>query len=154
MLTTVLSVKELNGGINIGAKQEPLTMDTKFRRSSSYDNYYKQSQGRPNLRVLEMSPVQQIIVEETGGAVKASGVVYTDYASGQTLNATANKEVILSAGAFKTPQILMLSVCCSVTSRLCFRCLQDSRESAQLRRLPRLGFNKSLPMKTLARSEC
>lgn len=57
-----------------------------------------------------MSQVQQIILQEVGDTVAATGVVYLDYASGQTRNATAKKEVILSAGAMKTPQLLMLSV--------------------------------------------
>jgi choline dehydrogenase len=57
-----------------------------------------------------MSPAQQVILEKAGDAFRASGVVYTDSSSGQTLNATAKKEVILSSGAFKTPQLLMLSV--------------------------------------------
>ena len=57
-----------------------------------------------------MSPVQQVILQESGNGSVATGVVYTDYATGQTLNATATKEVIMSAGAIKTPQLLMLSV--------------------------------------------
>jgi choline dehydrogenase len=86
-------------------------MDSQYRRSSSYNSYYMQARDRPNLKVLEMSPVHQIILEKAGDTVVATGVVYNDYASGQTLNATATKEVILSAGALKTPQLLMLSVC-------------------------------------------
>ncbi|KAI9148975.1 GMC oxidoreductase [Paramyrothecium foliicola] len=101
--------EELNGGVNIGAKQETFTMDTQFQRTSSYDSYYMQAKNRQNLKVLTMSPVQQIILEVTDDAVKATGVVYLDYATGQALNATANKEVILSAGALTTPQLLMLS---------------------------------------------
>ncbi|CAG5179622.1 uncharacterized protein ALTATR162_LOCUS9378 [Alternaria atra] len=102
-------VQDLNGGTNIGTKHEPFTMDNQYRRSSSYDSYYMQARNRPNLKVLEMSPVQQVILEKAGDAVVATGVVYIDYATGQTLNATAKKEVILSAGALKTPQLLMLS---------------------------------------------
>ncbi|KAF2131244.1 GMC oxidoreductase [Dothidotthia symphoricarpi CBS 119687] len=102
-------VEDLNNGNNVGTKQEQFTMDTKYRRSSSYDSYYMQARDRPNLKVLELSPVQQIILEGTGEDMTASGVVYIDYASGQTINATANKEVIMSAGSIKTPQLLMLS---------------------------------------------
>lgn len=80
--------------------QEKLTMDANYRRSSSYDNYYMQAKGRSNLKVLPFSPVQQIILEKEGSDITATGVVYTDYASGMTLNATANREVIMSAGSF------------------------------------------------------
>jgi choline dehydrogenase-like flavoprotein len=106
----ICSVEELNGGNNTGAKQEPLTMNTKFQRSSSYDNYYQQAKGSSNLKVLTFSPVQQLILTESTEGVTTTGVVYVDYASGQTLNATANKEVIMSAGSIQTPQLLMLSV--------------------------------------------
>lgn len=102
--------EELNGGTNVGVKHEPFTQDAQARRSSSYDSFYMQAKNRSNLKVLTRSPVQQLILQESGDGVIATGVVYLDYASGQTLNATASKEVIISAGAFKTPQLLMLSV--------------------------------------------
>lgn len=102
-------VADLNAGNNIGAKQEPLTIDTHFRRSSSYDNYYMQAKDRPNLKVLPFSPVSRIVLEQQGEVVVATGVIYTDYASGHTFNVTARKEVVLSAGTFRTPQLLMLS---------------------------------------------
>ncbi|KAF2664540.1 glucose-methanol-choline oxidoreductase [Microthyrium microscopicum] len=101
-------VEELNNGTNIGAKQEMLTIDSLFHRSSSYDNYYMQAQNRPNLKVLPFSPVKRLILTESSKGVIATSVVYVDYTSGETLNATA-KEVILSAGSFQTPQLLMLS---------------------------------------------
>ena len=100
---------ELNTGNNFGAKQEPLTLDTRYRRNSAYDNYYMQAAGRANLQVLTFSPVQRIILEQQGSSIVATGVVYNDYASGATINVTATKEVIMSAGSFQTPQLLLLS---------------------------------------------
>ena len=100
----------MNGGTNLGAKHEPFTIDAEAHRSSSYDSFYMQARNRHNLKVLTNSPVQQLILEESDDGVTATGVVYIDYASGQTMNATASKEVIMSAGALKTPQLLMLSV--------------------------------------------
>ncbi|KAI9846711.1 MAG: hypothetical protein M1837_003766 [Sclerophora amabilis] len=100
---------DLNTGNNVGAKQETLTLDTEYHRSSAYDNYYIQAMDRPNLRVLTGAPVQRIILKEEGSAVYATGVIYTDYASGATINATCSKEVIMSAGSFQTPQLLLLS---------------------------------------------
>jgi choline dehydrogenase-like flavoprotein len=74
-----------------------------------------QAKNRPNLKVLTFSPVNQLILEQEGENVVATGVVYVDYASGQQFNATA-KEVILSTGSFHTPQLLMLSVSLASTS--------------------------------------
>ena len=100
---------ELNAGNNVGAKQEPLTIDTKFHRSSAYDNYYMAAVGRSNLKVLTYAPVQRLILEQQGSDIITTGVVYTDYASGSTMNVTATKEVIMSAGSIQTPQLLLLS---------------------------------------------
>jgi hypothetical protein len=74
-----------------------------------------QAKNRSNLRVLPFSPVQQLILEKCAENLTATGVVYIDYAGGQTVNATANKEVILSAGSIQTPQLLMLSVSCCLS---------------------------------------
>jgi hypothetical protein len=98
-----------------------------------------------------MSPVQQIILDETADGVVASGVVYTDYSSGQTVNATAKKEVIISAGTFKTPQLLMLSVWQLKYSK--FSHAYHSRELALLIFLRKLGSNSMLSVKMWARSE-
>lgn len=97
-------------GNNIGAKQEPLTIDAMFQRSSSFDNYYQQAKSRPNLKVLTLAAVQQIVISQNGPELAATGVVYMDQNTGMVMNATASKEVILSAGAIQTPQLLMLSV--------------------------------------------
>lgn len=81
-----------------------------------------QAKDRPNLKVLPFSPVQQLILDENAGNLTATGVVYIDYAGGQTLNATASKEVIMSAGSIQTPQLLMLSVRCylhMICGRVC-----------------------------------
>ncbi|KAK5948501.1 hypothetical protein OHC33_010535 [Knufia fluminis] len=100
---------ELNSGNNVGAKQEPLTIDAMFQRSSSFDNYYQQAKSRPNLKVLTLAAVRQIMISQNGPALAATGVVYMDQNTGMVMNATANKEVILSAGSIQTPQLLMLS---------------------------------------------
>jgi len=101
---------ELNNGTNVGAKREPFTSDG-FRRASSYDAYYLPVENRTNLHVATRAQVQSIILEQkVNGSLLATGVVYNDIASGMTLNVSANNEVILSAGAIQTPQVLMLSV--------------------------------------------
>ena len=58
---------------------------------------------RPNLTILTKTQVSKVILEEG----RAVGVEYKQ--GGKVHHAKANKEVILSAGAFGSPQLLMLS---------------------------------------------
>jgi choline dehydrogenase len=102
-------VRDLDTGDNIGAKQEPLVLDAQQQRVSSYDGYYKPVRNRANLLVKERSQVSQIILEERSTGLMATGVIYSDSLSGSTLNVTASKEVILSAGTFQTPQLYVLT---------------------------------------------
>lgn len=60
---------------------------------------------RDNLRVLTKSHVVKVIIGHH--TKEAVGVIYVH--DGKTFAAKAKKEVILSAGAINTPQILMLS---------------------------------------------
>ena len=102
-------VGELNNGSTIGVKQGTGTVDSNFQRSGSYSGYYMQAQNRANLDVLDLAPVHQIMLQEDS-SLKATGVVFEDQTTGALLNVSATKEVILSAGAFQSPQLLMLSV--------------------------------------------
>ena len=80
------------------------------KRDSAYDAYYVPIEQRTNLNAVTYGRVQQINLDGTMGSMKATGVTYTDMNLGMTMNVTARKEVIVSAGAVQTPQILMLSV--------------------------------------------
>ncbi len=75
----------------------------KGRRSSTSLTYIQPNRHRPNLRVLTEAYVTKV---EFDGR-EATGVVYERY--GQTHHARARREVILSAGALQTPQLLQLS---------------------------------------------
>ncbi|KAL4995889.1 hypothetical protein BDV10DRAFT_202697 [Aspergillus recurvatus] len=60
---------------------------------------------RPNVMVLTETMVQKVVIDEDNGGRKvARGVQLVD---GQVY--TASKEVVVSAGAYRTPQVLMLS---------------------------------------------
>jgi choline dehydrogenase-like flavoprotein len=73
------------------------------RRSSASTAYLKQTLHRPNLKIITGALTTRVILEGT----IATGV---EFAYGpDVLSVTASKEIILSAGAFNTPQILMLS---------------------------------------------
>ncbi len=73
------------------------------RRSSTARAYLRPAMARPNLTVATGALVRRIVIE--GG--RATEV---DYArGGQTQSARAAREVILCAGAYGSPQVLMLS---------------------------------------------
>lgn len=104
-------VNELNTGNNTGIRQGTGCLDSKYRRSSSYDSFYKQAEGRPNLDVLYYAVAQAIQFGKTGnGTTRATGITYIDEQEGLWHVANATKEVIVSMGAFQTPQFLMVSV--------------------------------------------
>jgi choline dehydrogenase-like flavoprotein len=72
-------------------------------RQDSATAYLGPARGRKNLRVLTGAQVERVLIE--GG--KACGVVFRR--GGERFRAAARAEVVLSAGAFGTPQLLMLS---------------------------------------------
>jgi choline dehydrogenase len=89
---------ELNGPSNEGFAQTPVTQRG-GRRWSAADAYLHPAARRPNLTVLTGEPVRRVVIEQG----RAVGVEY----GWQRLN--ARREVILSAGAVGSPQLLMLS---------------------------------------------
>lgn len=73
------------------------------RRFSTAVGYLKEARKRPNLTVLTNALVSKILFE----GKRAVGVAYVK--NGLNQSARANGEVLLSAGAIKSPQILELS---------------------------------------------
>jgi choline dehydrogenase len=79
------------------------------RRSSTYHAFLEgEAEQRPNLEVICGAQVTRVILEGGAGGLRATGVEYRSE-DGATVVAQAAKEVILSAGAVGSPQILMLS---------------------------------------------
>ena len=73
------------------------------RRSSAAVSYLRPARARPNLEVVTGACVTRIVVERG----TATGV---EYRCGRSaVHAHASREVIVSAGTFNTPQVLMLS---------------------------------------------
>lgn len=96
------TVTDFNSGSLMGAQYCSSTINPdNANRASSQTSFLDAAITRTNLVVYEYSVASQILFD---GNKTASGVQLT---SGITL--TANKEVILSAGAFQSPQLLMLS---------------------------------------------
>ena len=74
------------------------------KRHSTADAFLKPILTRPNLKVVTRAQVKQILIEND----RAVGV---EYLTGKTSTEKvyATKEVVLSAGAFQSPQLLLLS---------------------------------------------
>ncbi|KAI0671884.1 GMC oxidoreductase [Trametes maxima] len=63
---------------------------------------------RPNLKVITQAQVTRILFDRSGATPRAIGAEFT-HPNGEKFQVKARKEVVLSAGAVHTPQILMLS---------------------------------------------
>src|SRR5215467_12072906 len=73
------------------------------RRMSVAHCYLRPAMRRPNLDILTEAPTRRVLLEGT----RCVGVVYERW--GRRIEARAGREVILSAGAVATPQLLELS---------------------------------------------
>ncbi|EKJ68364.1 hypothetical protein FPSE_11372 [Fusarium pseudograminearum CS3096] len=102
-------VEDYNTGNSTGIKQGTATLDKHLLRSSSYDGYLKQALGRKNLDVLYYAPVMQLLSKTDGDRPKVTGVRFMDHPTGRSHQVHASKEVIVSMGAFQSPQLLMVS---------------------------------------------
>ena len=95
-------------GLAIGAHTTLLTLEPKnASRSYAANAYYKPNAARPNLHVLTGALVTKIDFAHPKRPLVATGVAFT--IDGKSYNASAKREVILSAGAFQSPQLLELS---------------------------------------------
>ncbi|WQF82350.1 Putative glucose-methanol-choline oxidoreductase, FAD/NAD(P)-binding domain superfamily [Colletotrichum destructivum] len=103
-------VQDYNTGNSTGVKQGTGHLDADFMRSSSYDSYLRQARRRRNLDVLYSAPVWKINFDQSSGErPRAEGVAFMDHPTGVVHEVKAKKEVIVSAGAFNSPQLLMVS---------------------------------------------
>ena len=96
-------IPDYNGPEQDGAALVQVTQRA-GRRWSTAKAYLEPAAGRPNLTVVTGAQVRRVVVD--GG--RATGVEYKDRL-GRTRVATAGREVVLSAGALASPQLLMLS---------------------------------------------
>ena len=94
---------DINGDQQVGFARGEVTIDKKARRASTSRAYIDPVRGRPNLTV-EINALTSRVVIENG---KAVGVEYVQ--NGEKKIARAEREVILSGGAYNSPQMLMLS---------------------------------------------
>lgn len=97
------AVPDYNGAEQIGASLLQFTIKNNTRHSAAAA-FLKPVLERKNLTVISQSRVHKIILENK----RATGIQVAD-AKGTITHHIASREVILSAGAFQSPQILMLS---------------------------------------------
>ncbi|KAF9701202.1 hypothetical protein EKO04_000040 [Ascochyta lentis] len=112
-------VQDLNTGDGVGVKHGTATVNSMLRRSGSYDSFYQQARDRTNLRIMHDAPVTGIVMSSppadnatfrnTTSTPRALGVSYIDQLTGFVSQARARNEVIVSMGAFHSPQLLMIS---------------------------------------------
>jgi choline dehydrogenase len=77
-------------------------------RSSTYHAFLEPAMTRANLTVITHALVESIVMEEDGAGLRATGVRYRD-ADGNRVTLRAEREVVVSAGAIGSPQLLLLS---------------------------------------------
>ena len=94
---------DISGGSAEGIGRSQYTIRDGHRSSAS-TAYLRPVRGRPKLEVRPRALATRVLIEGR----RAVGVRYVD-ADGVTVEAIADREVILCGGAYNTPQLLMLS---------------------------------------------
>jgi choline dehydrogenase len=94
---------DIDGDVTEGFARGDVTVDHRGRRSSASRAFLRPAMARSNLTVETNALTTRVIVE--GG--RAVGVEYLH--DGQLRTVRAEREVVLSGGAFNSPQLLMLS---------------------------------------------
>ena len=105
----------LNDDFN-GAEQEGVGVFQVTQRDgerlSAAKAYLTPHRTRPNLHVITHARVMRVLTERRDGGVRATGVVWRERdgrGNEQTLSLRPGGEVVLSAGAYGSPQLLQLS---------------------------------------------
>jgi choline dehydrogenase-like flavoprotein len=101
------TIEDFNSGSLLGCQYCSSTINpSNQRRDSSQTSFLNEAitEGLTNLKVFTLSMAKKIIFDENK---KATGVVVESNLLSYTLN--VGKEVIVSAGAFQSPQLLMVS---------------------------------------------
>ncbi len=98
--------RDRGGPAGLASLFQTTTRDGK--RSSTYHAFLEPVLDRPNLTVITHAQVEKILLETDGAGPRATGVRYRT-ADGTTATLHAEREVVVSAGAIGSPQLLLLS---------------------------------------------
>ncbi|MDB2501476.1 GMC family oxidoreductase N-terminal domain-containing protein [Planktomarina temperata] len=100
-------IDDFNAGDNAGVGYFDVNQRSGWRWSSS-KAFLRPARGRPNLTIWTEAQAQKLSWSTAdNGQPRCTGLSLS--CAGQTVQVTANREVILSAGAINSPQILQLS---------------------------------------------
>ena len=97
-------VQDINGDTHTGFVQVQGTLE-RGRRYSTAKAFLNSAKDRPNLNIIKNAFVKKINIGDKG---QTKGVTF-DLGNAKNIAAKMKKEVILSAGAINSPQILKLS---------------------------------------------
>ncbi|TFY81393.1 hypothetical protein EWM64_g2620 [Hericium alpestre] len=101
-------ILDFNNGSPLGVAWFQYTMRNGSREDAATSYLADKFLGRSNLHVLVNATVDRVVQSKSGGRV--DGVEYhLSNGTGSTLHATAYNEVIVSAGTFGTPHLLLNS---------------------------------------------
>ncbi|KAK2035782.1 GMC oxidoreductase [Colletotrichum somersetense] len=98
--------QDFNSGKLMGAQYCASTIQPNSQKRESSQSFLDEAIGRRNLKVYQLSLAKRIIFNNNK---RATGVVVSSNIGRGTFTLNARKEVILSAGAFQSPQLLMVS---------------------------------------------
>lgn len=100
----VPTVQDFNSGKLMGCQYSATTINRDMKRETSETSFLKMAAGRPNLTVIQLALAKKVLFD---GNKRATGVIYQ--VGPLSFMAKAVREVIVSAGAFQSPQLLMVS---------------------------------------------
>ena len=100
-------ITEFNRGDNFGNAYFQMNQ-RRGKRWSATSAYLKPAMSRPNLHVVTNAQVEKLKLESQNGCQRATGVTVCLNGK-ETAQFNARREVLLSAGAIGSPQILQLS---------------------------------------------
>ena len=98
--------RDRGGPVGVASLFQTTTRDGK--RSSTYHAFLEPALDRPNLTIITHALVERVLTETDGAGLRATGVRYRD-TDGATHTVLAEREVVVSAGAIGSPQVLLLS---------------------------------------------